>query len=181
MPTTRRSSFRTRTAGTRRTTTGRRTTTTARRSYTTSAGRTNSTTGRTNNTTTTFGTWTPGNFRPTQFTTCKKEIQQRVGSYRNISGQFSGTGKVQAFSPSIANRWIKFVDDGCRVFKWTNSEFCRHFGKQWTSGTPTAAFRFLRGKFGASVKAVTRGKGGCWLIAATNRVNGRPFNTYSWK
>ena len=30
-------------------------------------------------------------------------------------------------------------------------------------------------------KAVTMGKGNNWLVAANQKINARPFNTYNWK
>lgn len=115
----------------------------------------------------------------TRYDTFRREIQARIGSYRAINQQFSGTGAT-AFSPAAASRWMKMVSAGTRVYTFSHAEFSRYFGSQWNSGTPTAAFRHLRKKFGSGIKAVTRGRGNTWLVAATSSVSGRPFSTYQW-
>ena len=88
---------------------------------------------------------------------------------------------VTAFSPTSVNKWIKYVDHGACVYKFNNKDFCKYFGNQWATSSPTSAFRFLKQKFGTGVKAVTRGKANCWLVAATPQMNGRPWNNYNWK
>ena len=127
------------------------------------------------------GSWNPHSFSPARFSNTGKEIQARIGSFRNINSQLSGAGKVTAFSPTTVNKWIKFVNNGTRVYKFKNNDFCKYFGSNWSSSNPTAAQRWLTQKFGTGIKAVTRGKANCWLIAATNNVTGRPFTNYSWK
>ena len=119
-------------------------------------------------------------YKPTQFNQANREIQWRMGSYRNIYSQFTGAGKVTAFSPTTVNRWIRYVNDGARIYKFNFQEFCRYFGTPRTTCTPTVTFRWMRQKYGAGIKAVTRGKGNCFLVAATDRVNARPFNNYTW-
>lgn len=129
-----------------------------------------------------MGTWTPStSYSPTKYNNYKKEIQAKIGSYRTLNQQFTGTGKVTAFSPTGANKWIKYVDQGAWVYKFNHTQFCRYFGSNWGHGTPTAAYRYLKQKFGPGIKAVTRGKGNNWLVAATPKVNGRPFYNYTWK
>lgn len=114
-----------------------------------------------------------------KYNTFRREIEARIGSYRAINQQFSGNS-VTAFSPAGASKWMKLVSTGTRVYTFSPYEFCRYFGSQWNTGTPTAAFRFLRKKFGSGIKAVTRGRGNNWLVAASNNVSGRPFSTYQW-
>ena len=111
----------------------------------------------------------------------RHECKWRIGSYRTIYAQFSGAGLNTAFSPANAKKWVKFINNGYRVFKFTNKDFCRHFGNQWATATPTSCHKWMKQKYGASIKAVTRGKANCWLIATTPSVTGRPFNTYNWK
>ncbi|MBU0639773.1 MAG: hypothetical protein KKB50_12975 [Planctomycetes bacterium] len=121
-------------------------------------------------------------YMPTQYKNAQCEIQWRIGSYRNINSQFTGAGKVTAFSPTVANRWIKYVNSGMRVYKFKSADFYRHFGNQWQNATPTATARWLKQKYGAGIKAVTRGKANCWLVAANERVSARPFgNYYNWR
>ena len=121
-------------------------------------------------------------YSPTQFKNVNKNIQQWIGSFRNIRTQFNGAGRVSAFSPTGVNKWIKFVNSGAFIYKFTNVDFCKKFSNSFSSPTtsPTAACRNLKRKFGTGIKAVTRGKGGCWLIAATPTVSGRPFSNYKW-
>lgn len=124
---------------------------------------------------------TTPSWSPTQFRSIGRNIQQTIGSFRNIQTQFNGATKVTAFSPTSANKWIKYVNNGTYIYKFNHNEFCRFFGARfnnWT--TPNSACRFLRNRFGAGIKDVTRGKGGCWLIAATPTVTARPFSTYKW-
>jgi hypothetical protein len=120
-------------------------------------------------------------YTPSAFQHQKLEIVQRIGSYRNISQQITGSAKITSFSPTLANRWIRYVNDGARVYKFANKDFCRYFGSQWQQNTPNAAQRYLQKRFGTGVKAVCRGKGGTWLIAATPSVTGSPFRNYNWK
>jgi hypothetical protein len=115
------------------------------------------------------------------FNNYRKELQAKICSYRTINQQFTGTGKVTAFSPTGANKWIKYVDQGNWVYKFNNTQFCRFFGTHWNHATPNAAFRYLRQKYGTGIKAVTRGKGNSWLVAATPKLNARPFYNYNWK
>lgn len=151
--------------------------------------RTNYKTGTTKTTTGTYnrtkrqttGAWPNATYAPTRYTNYKKQLQAKIGSYRTINQQFTGAGKVTAFSPTAANQWIKYVDTGCRVFKFNNTQFCRYFGANWQDKNPTAIYRFLKKEFGTGIKAVTRGKGNNWLIAATQNVTGKPFNNYAWK
>ena len=55
-----------------------------------------------------------------KFKTVKGECQWRMGSYRNVYTQFSGTQKT-CISPTVANRWIKYVNNGNRVYKFANA------------------------------------------------------------
>ena len=125
--------------------------------------------------------WSPTTtYSPNKFSNCRQEISAKIQSVRAINQQFSGVGKVTAFSPSIANKWIGYVNDGCNVYTFTNQQFCRLFGSQWSVGSPSNAQRFLKSRYGTGIKAVARGKGNCWLIAANSRISARPFSNYSW-
>jgi hypothetical protein len=115
------------------------------------------------------------------FKTAQQECQWRMGSYRNIYQQFTGTGTRTTVSPSTAGRWTRYVNNGYQVYKFTNKDFCRYFGARWAQNTPKAACQYLRNHFGTAIKDVTRGKGNCWLVATTRTPTARPFNTYTWK
>ena len=131
---------------------------------------------------TTRGTWTPTNYYTTnspKFNPIKNECQWRMGSYNNVYSQFSGNTKT-AFSPTIANRWMRYVNNGNRVYKFNTNEFTRYFGRQWNTTSPTTTRNYLQRKFGTFIKDVTRGTNNCWLIATTKNVAGRPFNNYTW-
>ena len=110
----------------------------------------------------------------------RNECQWRMGSYRNVGTQFNGTGAKTVFSPTTANKWLRYVNNGVRVYKFNHNDFARYFGSQWTRTTPTTARQYLKKKYGQGIKDVTRGKGNCWLIATTKNVTGRPFNNYPW-
>lgn len=157
---------------TKKLTTSRRTTSTTRR--------TKKNTGPTNRTTTTRTNsgWPCGS---PKYRTARNECTWRLGSYRNLYQQFNGAGKQTYFSPTVANKWIKFVDKGYRIYKFSNKEFTQHFGTNFANNTPTTCYRNFKQKYGAGIKGVTRGKGGCWLVAATQNVNARPFSNYTWK
>lgn len=120
-------------------------------------------------------------YSPTQFTNVCNTMQQRMGSYRTLYTQCKGPGKVTSFSPTTANKWIKFINSGALVYKFTNIECARWFGSQFNHTTPSSAYRIMRQRFGSGIKAVTRGKGNCWLVAATQSVTARQFSNYSWK
>jgi len=113
-----------------------------------------------------------------KFNAARQECQWRIASYRTIFSQFTG-GRTN-FSPTVANKWIRYINNGTRVYQFNNNEFARYFGRQWAAATPTAAKQFIRRKFGAGIKDVTRGKNGTWLIATTRNVTGRPFSNHNW-
>ncbi|GEM_PF-3409057 len=141
--------------------------------------RTHSTNTRTHNTTNKSFSGTA--YNPTLFKNYQKNLQAKIGSYRTINQQLTGTGKVTAFSPTAANKWIKYVDQGAYVYKFSNAQFAKFFGKQWNNPTPTTACRYLKQKYGQGIKAVTKGKGNNWLVVATPKVTARPFSSYTWK
>jgi hypothetical protein len=114
-----------------------------------------------------------------RYKTVRNECQLRIGSYRNVYTQFTGAG-MTTWSPIIANRWMRYVNNGWQVFKFTNTEFCHHFGTQYGNLSAMTARRQLAHKFGACVKDVTKGKGNCWLIATTRTPTARPFANYDW-
>lgn len=113
-----------------------------------------------------------------KFRTAREECETRIGSYRNVWSQFN-SGST-AFSPTNANKWVRYVNAGGRVFKFTNQQFTQYFGYTAASSTPTAARQILRKKFGAFIKDVTVGNNGAWLVATTKNVSGRPFTSYNW-
>ncbi len=122
-------------------------------------------------------------YSPSKYKSVNKNLQQWIGSFRNIRTQFNGAGPVSAFSPIGVNKWIKYVNTGSFVYKFTNVDFCKKFSSALNSNSnpsATAATRILKKKFGAGIKGITRGKGGCWLIAATPNVSGGPFSSYKW-
>jgi hypothetical protein len=149
------------------------------------SGTTRRTTGKLANTwygtTTSTKYWPTTSYSPNKYATYRKELQAKIGSYRTLHQQCTGTGKVTAFSPTGANKWINYVDQGACIYKWNHTQFCRTFGFHSANVTPTYVYRYLRQKYGSGVKAVTRGKGNCWLVAATPKITARPFYNYNWK
>lgn len=127
------------------------------------------------------GSYNPRSYAPTQFKNASKCIQQSIGSFRNIATQFNGAGKVTAFSPTTVNKWIKYVNDGTFVYKFTNEQFRRYFGARFNMPTnPNYAARVLKNRYGAGIKDVARGKGGSWLVAASGSMSSGPFKNYKW-
>ncbi len=116
-----------------------------------------------------------------KFRTAREECQWRMGSYRNVYAQFTGAGTKTFFSPTNANKWMRYINSGAQVYKFNNKDFCRYFGRRWNNSSPRTAFRYLRQKYGTTIKDVTRGKGNCWLIATSRTPTARPFNNYPWK
>lgn len=111
----------------------------------------------------------------------KDECERRIGSYRTIYQQFTGAGMKTTFSPTNAAKWLKFVNNGYCIYKWSNKDFCKYFGNQWQNASPTTCYRWMRQKYGSGIKAVTRGKANSWLVATTPNVTARPFSNYHWK
>jgi hypothetical protein len=111
----------------------------------------------------------------------QQECQWRIGSYRNVYSQFTGAGTKTNISPATANKWMKYVNHGAMVYKFTNKDFCRYFGNRWAYSTSRAAYQYLKNHYGTAIKDVTRGKGNCWLIATTRTPASRPFNNYNWR
>ena len=131
-------------------------------------------------------TWKPTTaYAPSKFGQTRKQLTAKIASFRTINQQVSGTGKVTAFSPTNANKWIKFVNTGANVYKFSGAQWSRHFGKLFnsTSGavSPSIAMKALKKQFGTGIKAVTKGKGNNWLVAATPSVHASPFKNYSFK
>lgn len=120
-------------------------------------------------------------YSPTKYNTYKKDLQAKIGSYRTINQQFSGATKVTAFSPTGAGKWIKYVNQGANIYKFSSKDFQKFWGKNWNNPTPTAAYNFMKKKFGVNIKAVTQGKGSYWLVAANPKISARQFTTYNWK
>lgn len=127
------------------------------------------------------GTASGAGYSPNQFKMQRTEITAKIGSFRNLNQQVTGAGKVTTFSPTTAQKWINFVNTGARVYKFNATQLARYCGSQW-SNNPSAstAFRTLRSRFGAGIKAVARGRGNTWLVAATSKVNSGPFGAYAW-
>lgn len=131
--------------------------------------------------------WTPTTaYSPTKFTNCRKQICAKIASFRTIHQQIAPSGKVVAFSPTTANKWINLVNQGAVVFKFSNQQFTRFFGKYFTKNprsatTPSGVFKTLQKQFGNGIKAVAKGKGGNWLIAAVPNISARPFQNYNFK
>ena len=125
--------------------------------------------------------WKGSSYSPTMYGNVRKELKWRICSYRTLHSQFSGPNKVTAFSPTIANKWLKWVNTGARIYKFSNNDFCKYFGQQWYGASPTAAFRWMKQKYGPGIKGVTRGKANSWLVAATSNFTARPFSNYNWR
>ena len=151
------------------------------RNYMKSSNRT--TTNRYNNKTTTTRIKKTPTFTKNSpaFKRVRMECEKRIGSYRSVYTQFTGAGVTTPFSPTLANKWVKYVNNGWHVYYWSNKDFCKHFGTQWNNGTPTACYRWMKQKYGSCIKAITRGKGTSWLVAVTPNITARPFNNYNWK
>ncbi len=112
----------------------------------------------------------------------RQDIKWKIGSYRNIYSQVTGPGMVTTFSPRMAMQWTNYVNNGAKVYKFTGTQFTKAFGGQWDPNfTPTNATRWLRQKFGRSIKAVAHGRGSTWLVATTTNINKGPFKNYTWK
>lgn len=130
-------------------------------------------------------TWKPTTaYSPSKFGQTRKQLTAKIASFRTINQQIGGTGKVTAFSPTNANKWIKFVNNGANVYKFSGAQWNRHFGKLFNSTSavsPTTAMKALKKQFGSGIKAVTKGKGNSWLVAATPSVHASPFKNYSFK
>lgn len=127
-------------------------------------------------TTATFATSSP------KFNQAKQECTWRMGSYRNVWSQFGAGSKTQ-FSPTNANKWTRYVNQGTLVYKFNTNQFSKFFGTQWnkwSNASPTLAKQYLRRKYGTGIKDVTRGNN-CWLVAATKNVTGTLFRNYNWQ
>ncbi len=116
-----------------------------------------------------------------RFRGVRDECQQRMGSFKNVYMQISGTGTKTIFSPTNANKWMKYANSGVQVYKFTNKDFTKYFGDKWAKSTPRTTCQYLRQKYGNTIKDAVRGKGNCWLIAANKTPGARPFTSYNWK
>jgi len=110
----------------------------------------------------------------------RQECQWRLGSYKNVYSLFNGAAKQTMFSPTNVNKWVKFINNGYRVYKFSTSDFGKYFGSQWNTNSPTACQKWMKHKYGSGIKAVARGSQNTWLIAATPTITARPFQTYNW-
>ena len=153
------------------------------RSYRTSRRTTTRTTNRTTRTTNSSRTATGPAYPATKFSNQRQKIQAAIGSFRTIGQQFNGPGRVVGFSPAAANRWINFVNNGARVYKFSSTQVGRMVGQTTTSPTTTSTttvLRSLQRRYGNGIKAVTQVRGNNWLVAATPTVTARPFSNYNW-
>jgi len=135
--------------------------------------------------TSTLKTWQPSStYAPTKFSTHRKQVVAKIASFRTINQQIGGAGKVTAFSPSNANKWINLVNSGNAVYKFNGMQANRYFGKLFShpinAVSPSIALKTLQKQFGTGIKAVTRGKGNNWLIAASTNVSASPFRNYNF-
>ncbi len=135
---------------------------------------------RTSRTTRRNPTCTTWSCNSPQYRGIRTECQWRMGSYRNLYTQFTGAGRNTMFSPTTANKWMRYVNNGVLIYKFNTRDFARYFGTRWTNATPTAIRKYLTRRYGTTIKDVTRGKGNCWLIAASRTPTARPFNNYNW-
>src|SRR5262245_54958418 len=109
-------------------------------------------------------------FSASSFNKITSNIQQKIGSYRNIWSQFK-SGSTTCFTPGTANKWINLIDNGANVYKFTGNDFARWFGTNYSSTwSPSTATRYCKQRFGTGIKAVSRGKGNCWLVCASSTV-----------
>jgi hypothetical protein len=115
-----------------------------------------------------------------KFRIVKNECQWRMGSYYNVYSQFTGAGRYTYMSPTTANRWIRYVNNGAQVYCFSNRDFCNTWGNKLAHANPRAAYMYLRNHYGSIIKDVTRGKNNCWLIATTRTPTARLFTTYNW-
>lgn len=115
------------------------------------------------------------------FKPVRTECEWRMGSYRTVYSQFSGAAKQTVFSPTAANKWMKYVNSGYRVYKFSNLDFYKHFGNQWNYKSPAACQRWMKQNYGHGIKAITRGRANSWLVATTQYINKGPFKNYTWK
>ena len=122
-----------------------------------------------------------------QFKTIKNECQAWMGSYKNIYSQFNGATKT-SFSPTVANRFLKLINNGTFVYKFNNTQFVKAFGSAFPGSKTNFVSQFsaptiakqIQKKFGTGIKSVARGNGNCWLVAATPNVTSGPFKSYNW-
>jgi hypothetical protein len=133
----------------------------------------NSPTARYTRSTATYSTNSP------RFNPIRNEVECRLGSYHNVYNQFT-PGRKTYLSPSVANRWMRNVNNGVQVYKFNNKDFGRHFGNTWASANPTAVRKYLTTRYGSTIKDVTRGNNNTWLIATTRTPTKRPFTNYNW-
>lgn len=115
-----------------------------------------------------------------KFSAVRDECQTKIGSFRTIYAQCTGAGKT-CFSPSTANKWTRFVNNGACVYQFSGAQFTKTFGRQFNHATPTTAFRMMKRKYGAGIKAVTQGRNNTWLVCASSSITARPFSNYNWK
>lgn len=154
------------------------------RSYRTTRRTGTRTTNRTTRTTTsTTRNATNPAYPATKFSNQRQKIAAAIGSFRTIGQQFNGPGRVVGFSPAAANRWINFVNNGARVYKFSNTQVDRLVGTTGSTSTTstTNVLRSLQRRFGNGIKAVTQVRGNNWLVAATPSVTARPFTNYNWR
>lgn len=115
-----------------------------------------------------------------KFRIVRNECQWRMGSYQNVYSQFAKAGSRAYMSPTTANRWIRYVNNGSQVYMFSNRQFCNFWGSRFAYVNPRTAYQHLRNRYGTIIKDVTRGKGNCWLIATSRTPTARPFTNYNW-
>lgn len=133
-----------------------------------------------NTTNTTTHTNTTTSYSPAQFKPYRNTVHAKIGSFRTLEQQCTGSGRVTTFSPTTFNRWINMVNKGCCVYTFSTRDMTRWFGRNYT-GSTNNTLNQLRKKFGTGVKACAPTRNNCWLVCATPSVTATPFSSYTWK
>jgi hypothetical protein len=109
------------------------------------------------------------------YTSVKQQLDQQINALRQLKSQAEGKGAQGRPSPATISRFANVVNSGGVIRKASTAAIQRTAGRNRQCRTAGAAFKALKSKYGATIKAVSPAKNGGWLIAASSTWKGKPF------
>lgn len=109
------------------------------------------------------------------YSAVKQQLDQQINALRQLKSQAEGKATQNRPSPATISRFANVVNSGGVIRKASTAAIQRTAGRNQQCKTAGAAFKALKSKYGATIKAVTPAKNGGWLIAASSTWKGKPF------
>ncbi len=108
------------------------------------------------------------------YASARQQFEQKIRSFQALKSQTSGAGSARP-TPATLQKFANVVNKGGIIRQASTPAIQRASGGKKSCNTASSAYKALRSKYGAAIKAVAPAKGGKWLIAAAPTWKGRPF------